>query len=1088
MAAGGIINSVMVSSKKSKISKKVGVSIIIPVYNSEGWIGRTLSGIEKSLKKSNFDAEIIVVDDGSTDRSVAEIKQFQQKYKGSFLCIEQENKGRYVARKAGIEASTKDSILFIDSRIDVGEQSLKFLSEQLDVDTDQVWNGHVDVDKKGNIFARFWDAIVCIAWRRYFKKPRRTSFGIEDFDHYPKGTGFFFVPKSRLVAAMSHFEKNSSNLKFSSDDTLLIRYLAERQPINLSPEFSCVYHGRSTLKGFLKHAYNRGQFFVDGFLRRGTRFFYPLIAVLVASIIGAVALVVSFDPVILWLIGLLLLFAAGLFVGGKIFGVETKDAASLAFLGIPFALVYLAGIWRGVARKRPDVLMVSTLIARRALLRGSVLEYLLVSLLYACVAIAVMGFIPFTGISSVIFAGGPGDATSGFVWLNYIDSSLDFSVNHTDMVSYPAGEDPSSPIFITYLLLWGPIRLLSYFFGPIVSINIMTVFGFVFTATAAYWYIKKITGSILVALFAGYSLAFFPYAIAKGTAHLAYIFNGMFILLMAAFFALWARPSWQRALILAAAYAACFYFDGYFILLSTVMLLTLFIGVMLHDLILLKVSSVVLNIGQKIKSLALAAVMFAVLVSPIAAVALLNSSGVGDTLHMSRSDISVEIPFYKSWTIDFLIPSKDNPLFEGIDWYDKLQDYRQGRSDKLSNTSFLGYTNIILAAIGVVLAVVYLLGRYRVRRGLAPRWPFITSVIGARSKVFLPLTSAFLVSFVVFVGFMFSPSIDIFGYKIPMPGALFIEFDISLWRNLSRFSGPLQVVLVIYASYTLWLLLRVILSKFSKGSVVSVALAIVCIASLVPTYLNSVNSPSYDLRQQPQVYRYLNSHSDIHVIAQLPIVDPLDEYSSSYFTTQMIHGKKMVNTKDPRYRVLANNLGSLENRESIDWAYHQGATHLVVRQDACVSRAEGISLEFDDSKDGWCLYRFAGSEQVDDSFVRFDRGVDATPNYDRENVNTLRLNSATVKMSITRSDLKTPSRGKGVFESDLVNWNRQNPIGGTWRLVQDGRDIASGEVLGDVTKLYAIIDRSKELYLVLQRENDGNDLLLQNTVVDGVEL
>ena len=79
---------------------------------------------------------------------------------------------------------------------------------------------------------------------------------------------------------MNYFEKNTNDIEFSSDDTLLIRYLAKDKNINLSPEFSCSYNGRSTFKGFLKHAFNRGQFFVDGFLRPGTRFFYPLLLIL----------------------------------------------------------------------------------------------------------------------------------------------------------------------------------------------------------------------------------------------------------------------------------------------------------------------------------------------------------------------------------------------------------------------------------------------------------------------------------------------------------------------------------------------------------------------------------------------------------------------------------------------------------------------------------------------------------------------------------------------------------------------------------------------------------------------------------------
>lgn len=332
--------------------KKVDLTIVIPMYNSEGWISRTLQSIYKSLEKSDFQAEIIVVDDGSTDDSTNDVKKFNKTHNPKVKLIRQKNQGRYLARKTGVDHATSNGILFIDSRIDVGLTSLAFLSKELAKEADQIWNGHVNVCKKGNIFARFWDAIALIGWRKYFKNPRRMSYGVEEFDYYPKGTGFLYVPKKKLCDAMNFFESNNHDLKFSSDDTLLIRYLAERQPINLSPEFFCDYHnGRTTLKSFLKHAYHRGQFFVDGFLRKGTRFFWPLVGVLILSVVIIICLVCAFIPSIYIILAGVLLFILTLFFGGLILGLCMRDALSLALLGVPFACVYLLGIWRGVIRK-----------------------------------------------------------------------------------------------------------------------------------------------------------------------------------------------------------------------------------------------------------------------------------------------------------------------------------------------------------------------------------------------------------------------------------------------------------------------------------------------------------------------------------------------------------------------------------------------------------------------------------------------------------------------------------------------------------------------------------------------------------------
>jgi glycosyltransferase involved in cell wall biosynthesis len=330
---------------------KIGLSIIIPVYNSAPWIIPTLEHIFTSLANASFSAEIIVVDDGSSDGSGRVVQNFIKSKSANVTLITQKNTGRYLARKHGVEESKYENILFIDSRVYIDKGSLSYLESELIQNSDQIWNGHVNIDKKGNIFARFWDAIVCIAWRRYFRKPKRTSFGIKDFDYYPKGTGFFYVPRKRLIEAMEYFEKNTNDLEYSSDDTLLIRYLAKRKQINLSPDFSCLYHGRSNLKSFLKHAYNRGQFFIDGFLRPGTRFFYPLIAVLLGSIALLTLLIIFPIPIVsIIAIGLVAL-AIGLFFGAIVLGIILPDAFSLGVLGVPFSLVYLAGLWRGVIRK-----------------------------------------------------------------------------------------------------------------------------------------------------------------------------------------------------------------------------------------------------------------------------------------------------------------------------------------------------------------------------------------------------------------------------------------------------------------------------------------------------------------------------------------------------------------------------------------------------------------------------------------------------------------------------------------------------------------------------------------------------------------
>ncbi len=96
---------------------KIGLSIVIPVYNAEMWIKPTIQYILDALEKSNFESEIIVVDDGSTDLSADNAASVKVPKGTTITVMRQANTGRYLARKAGVEASKFDNILFIDSRV-----------------------------------------------------------------------------------------------------------------------------------------------------------------------------------------------------------------------------------------------------------------------------------------------------------------------------------------------------------------------------------------------------------------------------------------------------------------------------------------------------------------------------------------------------------------------------------------------------------------------------------------------------------------------------------------------------------------------------------------------------------------------------------------------------------------------------------------------------------------------------------------------------------------------------------------------------------------------------------------------------------
>ena len=87
------------------------ISFIIPVYNVEKYLAQC---IESVLVQSHDNIEIILVDDGSTDKS-GEICDNFSKTDNRVRVIHQENRGASAARNAGLGIAKGNYIAFIDS-------------------------------------------------------------------------------------------------------------------------------------------------------------------------------------------------------------------------------------------------------------------------------------------------------------------------------------------------------------------------------------------------------------------------------------------------------------------------------------------------------------------------------------------------------------------------------------------------------------------------------------------------------------------------------------------------------------------------------------------------------------------------------------------------------------------------------------------------------------------------------------------------------------------------------------------------------------------------------------------------------------
>jgi glycosyltransferase involved in cell wall biosynthesis len=317
------------------------LTVIIPVYNERDQIVATLRAAAAAIKAGGFNGQFIVIDDGSSDGTAEAAASASPVV--PVRVITQPNRGRLAARRAGLEAASDENVLFLDSRVTLAPESLRFIRQQLDQGR-RVWNAHVLIDADGNAYGTFWEVLTSLVFGRYFLNPRTTSYTAKDFDAFPKGTTCFFAPTALMKRAFDQFHTGYRDERHANDDTPILRWVAGQHPIHISPEFACSYRPRRTLQGFLRHAYHRGVVFVDGHGRRDAALFPAVIAFYPLSLVGLV--VALRRPRLAAELTVGLVAVAGALAARR--GYRPRAALSFAALTPIYGLAHGAGMWRGL--------------------------------------------------------------------------------------------------------------------------------------------------------------------------------------------------------------------------------------------------------------------------------------------------------------------------------------------------------------------------------------------------------------------------------------------------------------------------------------------------------------------------------------------------------------------------------------------------------------------------------------------------------------------------------------------------------------------------------------------------------------------
>ncbi|MFW5980976.1 MAG: glycosyltransferase family 2 protein [bacterium] len=128
------------------------VSVIVPVYNKERFLEKCIKSI---LNQSYNSLEIILIDDGSTDRS-AEICDRYAKLDSRIYVVHKENEGVAEARNTGLNIASSKFVTFVDSDDFIDpEMYKKMVMTALSTDADIVECGYNETNLKGNVLKEY---------------------------------------------------------------------------------------------------------------------------------------------------------------------------------------------------------------------------------------------------------------------------------------------------------------------------------------------------------------------------------------------------------------------------------------------------------------------------------------------------------------------------------------------------------------------------------------------------------------------------------------------------------------------------------------------------------------------------------------------------------------------------------------------------------------------------------------------------------------------------------------------------------------------------------------------------------------------
>lgn len=319
---------------------------------------------------------------------------------------------------------------------------------------------------------------------------------------------------------------------------------------------------------------------------------------------------------------------------------------------------------------------------------------------------------------------------------------------------------------------------LGYIFGAVAGSNIFLWLSFVLSGMSMFLLIRRLFGSFGAALLAGFTFAFFPFAVDKLNGHYQYMDGWVLVLGVWRMLEVARRPTARNALLAGAAVAFGMWWTPYFILIGG-------IAFVVMELVVLAVGWAEHRVRAASKAVVLAGLPIVAVFGGLGALTILAGGSATGTLRTQSID---QLYTYSARWLEWVLPDRNNLIFGGLT-RSYLTNHLHG-SNFSESSLYIGISVIALAAVGSVQAV----RRSRLRRG----GDLDIAVLATLSGLALALVAAWCSA---------PPTVQVLGVSVPTPPDAIFRLT-STWRVYTRFVELLELGLCIPLAYAVSRILR----------------------------------------------------------------------------------------------------------------------------------------------------------------------------------------------------------------------------------------------------------------------------------------